>query len=755
MRLPTWLALFTLLLPATTLAATPGEEFFEKHVRPVLVDNCQQCHNKLKTRGDLRLDSREALLRGGQTGPAIIAGNPEKSLLIQAIHHSGDLKMPPKNKLNAEQIEALTQWVKAGAPWPKSAADAIGLSPVAEVRAKHWAFQPVKAPPLATVKDQTWARNPVDTFILASLEAKALKPSPAADRCTLIRRVTFDLHGLPPTPEEVEAFVQDTDPNAWARLIDRLLASPRYGERWGRYWLDVARYADSKGYVFTEERRYPYAYTYRDYVIRSFNEDLPYDQFLKQQLAADLLPLGDDNHSLAAMGFLTVGRRFLNNTPDIIDDRIDVTMRGLQGLTVACARCHDHKFDPIPTKDYYSLYGIFASSTEPKELPLLKNYPPTPEFAAFDAELKKRLAKVTEYRAKHKAELDKKNRKFEDELRNLEKKVEEWKVTSPGSPPRAMVLNDLPQPVQQVVFLRGNQHNHGEKVARQFLEVMSDHPRHEFTKGSGRLELAMAIASKDNPLTARVLVNRVWQHHFGKGLVRTPGDFGTRGEAPTHPALLDFLAHTFMEQGWSIKKLHRQILLSSTYQQVSDDNTYGEAIDPENRLLWKMNRQRLALEPLRDSLLYVAGRLDTTIGGPPVDILKEPFVPRRTVYGFIDRQNLPGLFRTFDFASPDSSTPQRHQTTVPQQALFLMNSPFVVEQAKALATRKDVESLPRDEARIQRLHALLYGRKAAPDEVQLGQEFLASARSSQGNGLEPLAQYAQVLLLANAFAFID
>jgi hypothetical protein len=536
--------------------------------------------------------------------------------------------------------------------------------------------------------------------------------------------------------------------------VDRLLASPAYGERWGRLWLDVARYSDTKGYVFTEERRFPNSFTYRDYVIRAFNEDKPYDQFLIEQLAADRLPLGDDKSVLAAMGFLTLGRRFLNNQQDIIDDRIDVTMRGLQALTVGCARCHDHKFDPIPTRDYYSLYGVFASSQEPGELPLLGKAMPSPELTAFTEELHKREAVVADFKDMHKDELKSGNVKARNDLVKLNNKVAEWKVNGPGAPARAMVLNDLPSPVQSHVLKRGHPGHPGEEVPRQFLEVLAGPERKPFADGSGRLELAKAIASRDNPLTARVMVNRVWMHHFSKGLVRTPGDFGTRGEPPTHAELLDWLASSFVDSGWSIKQLHRLIVLSATYQQVSDDDAAARAIDPENRLLWKMNRQRLDFEQMRDSLLAVPGDLDRKAGGRAVGIIDPPFSHRRTVYGFIDRQNLPGLFRTFDFASPDVSTPQRFTTTVPPQALFLMNNPFVIEQAKHFAHRPDVAWQSNDRKRIDRMYCLAYGRAAEPEEVELGLRFLTEAKNINAK-LSPREQFAQALLLANEFAFVD
>ncbi|HKB37255.1 MAG TPA: DUF1549 and DUF1553 domain-containing protein, partial [Gemmataceae bacterium] len=627
---------------------------------------------------------------------------------------------------------------------------------------RHWAFQTVRRPGVPSVRNTSWPLTEVDRFLLAKLEEKNLAPSEDADRHTLLRRVTFDLIGLPPTPEELDAFEADRSPDAFAKVVDRLLSSPQYGERWGRHWLDVARYADTKGYVFTDERRFPFAYTYRDYVVRVFNEDLPYDQFILHQLAADRLDLKADRRPLAAMGFLTLGRRFLNNVPDIIDDRIDVTMRGLQGLTVACARCHDHKFDPIPQKDYYSLYGVFASSVEPADLPTIMAPIPTPEYQAYSRELARLQKDVEDFREKHREELQKRNRKFRDELRALQKKADALKVTHPGAPASAMVLNDLPRPVEPVVFLRGNPNNRGPAVPRHYLEVIAGENRKPFTDGSGRRELARAIASKDNPLTARVLVNRVWQWHFGEGLVRSPSNFGLRGELPTHPELLDYLAAEFMAKGWSIKKLHRLILLSRVYRQKSDDRADGKRVDVDNRLLWRMNRQRLDFEAMRDSLLFVAGRVNARVGGPPVNIVDPPFATRRSIYGFIDRQNLPGLFRTFDFASPDAHVPQRHGTTVPQQALFLMNSPFLVEQARHLVARLD-EKRTEPAQRIVQLYRLLYGRSPEAEETALGLRFIEDASRAAaikgpdagGKGLTPWQQYAQVLLLSNEMVFVD
>jgi hypothetical protein len=785
--------------PAAEPAADPAAvEYFEKHVRPILADNCYSCHGPQKQKSGLRLDGRAALLKGGENGPAMVPGDPAKSRVIQAVHYDGELKMPPTGQLPAEAVEHLAAWVKMGAPWPEVRGQKTeDRGQQTDAAQTHWAFRPVHRPSVPESRNaKSEIRNAVDAFVFAKLQAAGLPMSPAADRATLLRRVALDLTGLPPTPAEVEAFVHDAAPDAYAKVVDRLLASPQYGERWGRHWLDVARYADSKGYVFQEERRYPFAYTYRDYVIRTFNDDLPYDRFILEQLAADKLPLGADKRPLAALGFLTLGRRFLNNTHDIIDDRIDVVTRGLLGLTVGCARCHDHKYDPIPTADYYSLYGVFASSVEPKDLPLIEEPKRTPEVLAFEKELAKREAAVAAYVQKrraytialsravalapglepsalrvavalgpHPAEdlpLDRfarlLSRADRNTLRDLQNKADTLKANSPAAPARAMALADASKPVQPHVFRRGNPANVGPAVPRQFLEVLAGPQRKPFADGSGRLDLAKAIADPANPLTARVLVNRVWALHFGKGLVGTPSDFGLRSEPPTHPELLDYLADRFVADGWSVKKLHGLILLSDTYRQRSDDRPECVKVDPENRLLWKFNRQRLDLEALRDSLLAAAGRLDPTLGGPAVDLLKEPFIPRRTVYGFIDRQNLPGMYRTFDFASPDTHAPQRFTTTVPQQGLFLMNSPFALQQAKALAARPEVAGPSQPELRIDALYRLLYGRPPSAEEIELGVRFVDEAsrgRQPPETKLTPWEQYAQVLLLANEFAFVD
>jgi hypothetical protein len=891
-----------------------GIEFFESKVRPVLVERCYGCHSAAapKLKGKLHLDTRQGMLTGGESQtPALVPGNLDDSLIITAIRYEEDgLQMPPKKKLPAAEIAAIEAWVKMGAPYPADApavaSAAASHRPVAmtlEQGRKFWSFVPPKDSPLPAVKQTGWARNEIDRFILARLEAEGLHPSPPADKRTLIRRATYDLTGLPPTPAEIAHFENDPSADAYEKLLDRLLASPRYGERWGRYWLDVARYADTKGYVFEEERRYPFSYTYRDWVVRALNEDLPYDQFLIQQIAADRLDLKNDKRPLAAMGFLTLGRRFLNNQHDIIDDRIDVVCRGTMALTVSCARCHDHKYDPIPAADYYSLYGVFASSREPRELPLIGGDHPA-QVKEFEAELAKRNAELDSFTGKRFTELAAALRtremiakyliaaqktvlphpvserfevpddtrglssfvtlRWENYLksaaaragagaaagaatdvfatwrrfaavppdqfqskapailaqsraaasenpliarfvlaggvpknlqevaqrygaalaaydspeanpdpniealrlvlrsgdspanvqiadamrlfgnvdrarhRELQLKIDELIATHPGSPQRAMVLEDLPVPITPHILLRGNPANVGKQVPRQFPAILSGEKREPFKNGSGRLELAQKIASRDNPLTARVMVNRVWMYHFGNGIVRTPADFGTRGERPTHPQLLDWLAIRFAgEDGWSIKKLHKRMMLSAAYQQASaDENTEARSKDPENRLLWRMNARRLDFEAMRDSLLAAGGNIDLTMGGKSVDIESAPFSRRRSIYAFIDRQNLPGLFRTFDLASPDSTSSRRFSTSIPQQALFMMNSPFVIEQVRKLAARPEIEAAKSPAERIEALYRATLGRKPTAEESALGMRFVQAEQSPPA---EPVA----------------
>jgi hypothetical protein len=743
------------------------------------------------------------------------------------------------------------------------------------------------------VSGAAWPSGALDHFVLAKLRENGMQPARRAGRRTLIRRVTLDLTGLPPTPGEVDAFVAAAAPGAYRRLVERVLASPRFGERWGRHWLDVARYADTKGYLAGNQARlFTHSYTYRDYVIDAFNSDLPYDRFIIEQLAADKLELGTDKEPLAAMGFLTLGRRFLNNPHDIIDDRIDVVTRGMMGLTVSCARCHDHKFDPIPIADYYSLYGVFASSHEPGDKPFISDAIDPIQRAAFDEERKRREDKLNNYKrdqyarvreqvkeqtgdyvwAAHraakvpagkvdelarKAKLDPEltrrwmrhlgkrresgdpvfaawfaltkldagsfgeqakavlggeplanahsavraalaeagsleaaakslgqllykaksdqpklreavhsddspaklsdgdvNRvmdvKGREGIRSRKRKFDELEGEHPGAPNRAMVLLDNASPHNPRIFRRGNPGMKGDAVPRRFIAALSQGERKPFVGGSGRLEMAEAIADPGNPLTARVMANRVWQRLFGSGLVITPSDFGVRAEPPSHPALLDFLAADFIENAWSVKALIRGIVTSSTYQQGETVHPQYAERDPGNRLLWQMNRKRLDFEAMRDSVLSVSGNLDLKQGGRSVRIANKPDARCRTVYGFVDRQNLPNLFRTFDFAGPDTTCPQRFTTTVPQQALYLLNSPFIETQAKRLGARSGVASAD-DEERIRVIYHLAYQREPSAGELALAKrfvdEFVPSAAAWERLG--------QALLVSNEMMFVD
>lgn len=928
----------------TNKADPDKEAFFETKIRPLLIQHCVDCHGPDDQSGNLRLDRQDHFKRGGDSGPVVHTNNVDRSLLIRAIgYKDNEFQMPPDNKLPEEEIELFRKWVADGAYWPEDEADDAGetkemsfADKVAAQRENHWSLQPITKPEPPQLKNSSDASEltSIDRFVRARLNDGGLEPNPTADRETLIRRAYFTLLGLPPTYDEVQAFVNDADPKAFEHLVDRLLDNPHYGERWARHWLDIARYGDTKGYLAgNQETRYPFAFTYRDYVIEAFNEDKPFNQFVVEQIAADMLGLeGDQRKALAAMGYLTVGRKFMNRRPDVIDDQIDVVTRGFLGLSVSCARCHDHKYDPVPTADYYSLYGVFDSSQEPDELPLLGDPVPSEQYDAFlqakadkqkevddwlegrrvatEQELRSRVAdylvyfaetigqerkrrgsyqgkrgalrraavfrwqdflsdanvssgpiwdllrsiaaiKADEFAAKlpeqlktfgsqefaaeHQAGIQKLISKLEESqpktveetaqvigdvfesvfaswgeakkadpplealadvadeqirqvlfspsnptsldreqmIRHLDQGerneynqkmngVNGVEVTHPGAPPRGMVLVDKPKPVEPVIFRRGVPSNRGDRVPRRFLQALEQVDQGQpFTNGSGRLELAKAIVNPANPLTARVIVNRIWQHHFGDGLVRTPSDFGTRGERPTHPELLDHLASEFMADGWSIKGLQRRIMLSKTWQQTSTHREAAITQDPENRLLWHMPRTRLEFEPLRDRLLVASGQLDDSVGGRSVMIHED--AKRRGLYAYIDREDLPGLLAAFDVPSPDASRAQRTNTTVPQQALYLLNSGFVIDQAKALASRSNDPALESDKnaERVRRMYRYTLARNPNESELAAAMQFLSqSPEPVEGdtggkNSLDPWSQLAQVLLLSNEFAFVD
>jgi hypothetical protein len=761
------------LLATSAHAAEPtaaDTAFFDAKIRPVLSEHCYKCHSHTadKIKAGLLLDSRDALLHGGNSGPIIVPGKPDESLLIQALRYTDeDLRMPPEEhggKLSERQIADFTEWVQRGAPDPRAPLITADGKSYGGVGKKHWAFQPLHKPAVPSVRNAAWARSPVDNFVLARLEAVGLAPNPIADKRTLIRRVTFDLTGLPPTEPEIQRFLADDSPGAFAKVVDRLLASPAYGERWARHWMDVARYSDTKGDPpRRDDPRFPHAWTYRDYLIESFNTDKPYPQFITEQLAADLLlkedtaraqaakqELPEDQSVLAALGFLRLGNQHDGRRNDIIDDRIDVTTKAFLGLTVSCARCHDHKFDPIPTKDYYSLYGVFANTTEPRlamlEPALMSRLPVTAELTDYldkgrelisrGEDLQKQLQEMRRARERD----PQKRRELVRAEGQLQREIVNLEINHPGAPTRAHVLKDVPKSRDYPVLIRGEVGNTGDLVPRRFLEILSTDPKNRvaWKKGSGRLELAQAIADPKNPMTARVLVNRIWQQHFGAGFVGTPDDLGNMGGIPSHPELLDWLAAQFIESGWSVKQLHRTLLLTSTYQQSSQANPSALAADPDNRLLWRFALRRLDFEEIYDSLLAISGILDRTIGGKPITPASDQFGKRRALYFMIDRRNPPELLTQFDFPNPDTPTGKRFDTTVPQQALFLMNSPLVVETARKLTHRSAFELLERDEERVASLYLAIFQREPTADVIHLAVRYVRANPS--GTSLEPPAE---------------
>ena len=902
---------------------------FNEHIRPILAEHCLHCHgpDERQRKGELRLDSEKAA-----KASVIVAGDPDTSTFMHRITSPDpDERMPPPSSgkmLSSQQLALLRQWIKSGASYQG-----------------HWAFESIVQPELPAT--QTAAPSEIDRFIVAKLETQGLKLSAKISRQQLIRRATFDLIGMPPTWEEVKAFVADERPDAFAKLIDRLLDSPRYGERWGRHWLDLARYADTHGGSAIGFKKFPFSYTYRDYVINAFNADLPYDRFVTEQVAADQLGLAENDPALAGLGFLTIGMQF-RNPHDVIDDQIDVVTRGLMGLTVACARCHDHKYDPIPTTDYYALYATLAASTAPPMLPVVGPPPETEAHRKYQQELSHRqtihqdmardqsdvmrqrlrmqvglylreLAKGTpeqdlsaaflSYRtddlrplvlnrwrdylaelptddpvfgpwlqlatlpsddfatkcaallkawnkengdptkfanlqnlttaapkwnprvldtltqkqpkslldvadaygqlladvqrqwltslleaaqeaatgaqvvpdqdARHEAINSAVNRQLRrhlhqpgtptampDELAttllnrtvrdNLSGKrgaIHNLQLSSPGSPPRAMVLEEQIPKQPFHVFRRGNPIDRGEVVRPHFLTILTSTAKPpEFPDGQRRLALAHSLVAPDNPLVRRVLVNWVWQHHFGRGLVSTPDDFGSRSQPPTHPLLLDHLAVVFQNDGWSLKKLHKRIMLSDVYQQAAIENAESRQQDPDNQLLWRMPRRRLEMETMRDSMLAVSGELKVSkIGGRPFDFLSKPIVPRRSVYGFVNRDIISTLASTFDGANPASCTAKRSETTVPQQTLFALNSAFIQDRATAFSQRS--ANLRDSAQRVKSMYQQAYSREPQDDELEAALQFVNKQAGDETG--DRWQQLAHVLLAANEFVFID
>jgi Protein of unknown function (DUF1553)/Protein of unknown function (DUF1549)/Planctomycete cytochrome C len=919
--------LVSIVTPLLARAADPGVQFFEQKIRPILVSQCYECHSAQakKPKGGLLLDTKEGLLSGGDTGPALVPGKPVESLLIKAIRHDG-LEMPPKGKLSDEVVADFERWVKMGAPDPRTKADAADRKAEIDIAKgrQFWSFRPVQRFAVPAVKEMTWPRSDIDRFILAKLEEKGIRPVADADRRTLIRRATIDLTGLPPTPEEISAFLNDPAPDAaaFAKVVDQLLQSPAFGERWGRHWLDVARYADSNGR--DENLTFHEAYRYRDYVSDSFNRDKPFDRFVMEQVAGDLLPSESQaarDEQLTASGFLVIGPKVLADRDqekrrmDVVDEQIDTVGRAFLGMTLGCARCHDHKFDPIPQSDYYALAGIFLSTRTLDGIKLgnavVSGWMERPlggaeaekklvdqkehqkkltavadQIKKFKADLKaaedkaamrvpSRLAGITvddkdaklvgawkpstftkpyvgdgylhddkagkgeksatftpklpkagDYEvlvsytpgtsrarkvpiAVHCAEgekavtldqqpapkvdnlfqpigrfhfeageqgsvtisnkgteghvivdavrfvpvgtLDEKEMAMgvpeevrkqiadvQARVKQLEADEATLKKSAPPLPPLVMAPRDEAKIVNGRINVRGNPHQLGPEVPRGFLQVATDTvPASVPADHSGRLELAKWLADSANPLTARVYVNRVWAHLFGAGLVRTVDNFGAQGERPTHAELLDWLAVTFVEDGWSTKQLIRRIMLSRVYQLARLNDRQALQADPENKLFWRASRKRVEAEVIRDTILTVSGKLGRARGGSAVTSLGERAVDndskggvstdanvRRSVYLPVLRNELPQVFEVFDFADPDVSTGKRDETTVPTQALFLMNSPFVMEQSRETAKR--LLKLPTDEARVKDLYLRALGREPATDEIDTAVRFVRS-----------------------------
>jgi len=764
------LASITLLLVSSHLAAkdSVGDEFFERDIRPILVEKCQSCHGEKKSQGGLRLDSREVILKGGDRGPAIVPGKPEDSLLIKAIGHADKLKMPPTGKLTAAEIEKLKRWVAEGAKWPNAAKTAIATGDKfqpSDAHRKWWAFQPVRAiaPPNVVYKD--WPRSEIDRFTLAEMEKRNISPAKQTDRRMLIRRASFDLTGLPPTPEEVEAFLKDESSDAFAKVVDRLLASSAYGQRWGRHWLDIVRYADY--HDGNPKARNPVcepleAWRYRDWVVESLNRDLPFDKFIVHQIAGDLLTAPDGKapyaDGLIATAFLVNGAWDRGDADkekmvsDMVDDQIDTIGKAFMGLTLGCSRCHDHKFDPLSQNDYYALAGIFYSTRMLKELGTkggemtLQRIPLAPkELVAKREEQVKKLAeinaKITEF-DKKKMPADPMRKALIDEREQLQK-------TLLPEPPLALAVSEGGVPgglfpkIQDVpLHIRGSYTRLGPVVPRRMPEFFAGQSQPTI-RGSGRLELANWIASKENLLTARVLVNRVWHWHFGTGIVRTPNNFGMLSEPPSHPELLDWLATQFLNDGWSIKKLHRRIMLSATYQQTSMVDSDHVAKDPENRWLGRFSPRRLEAEAIRDTMLRASGRLDLATGGSATDNLN---TTRRSLYVQTARWDRSNFSTLFDAANPDASEERRNVSTVAPQSLFLLNHEFVLTQAKYFAEQL-ARDVPSDEtAKIHRAFKVLFARPASADEVALARKIIATSSWQE---------FAHVLLCANELVYLD
>jgi hypothetical protein len=834
--------------PAMAAPTAEGIEFFEKHIRPLLVENCYQCHSaagEKGIKGGLSLDTRDGLLKGGESGPALAAGSPDGSRIVRALKWKDDkLQMPPKKALPPERVALVEQWIKMGAPDPRAgpAGVATQTSIPLEAAKSFWSFQPVQDPPVPAVKNGSWAISPIDHFILAKLEEKGLTSAAPADKRALIRRAAYDLTGLPPAPQDIEAFVNDSSPTAFEQVIDKLLASPAYGERWGRHWLDVVRYADTSG--CNSDFPVPSVYKYRNYVIDSFNKDKPYDRFVREQLAGDLLPAHDparQRENLIATGYLALSRRFgsRNNENHLtIEDSIDNIGKAFLGMSVGCARCHDHKYDPLYVGDYYGLYGILASTTyafpgteiyrHTKDFVPVGTSEDVKEFYEYQSELASlddKIEELTVERAQVQARMVASDTAATDPaFTAVRVSGQAMAAAGVGAQPAALLLQlsaalsqqpyvpgqrtldqiraeqlearnrqqqleNRPPEIEKIyaategrpadarMHRKGDPRNLGEEVPRGFFKVLGGETVHPEAAPltSGRLELAGWITDRANPLAARVMVNRVWQHHFGRGIVQTPNDFGARGKAPTHPELLDWLASRFVRNGWSVKSMHRLIMLSRAYQSSAQDNPASAAIDPANDLLWKFEQRRLSAEEIRDSMLAVSGLLDKQVGGehpfPPESDWRytqhRPFVAvyesnKRSVYLMQQRIRKHPYLAIFDGADTNATTAGRSLSTTPVQALFLMNDKLAHETADKLAVRVGL-AFGQDDKRIDYAHRLCFGRPATAEDVELGVQYLRTCAEQLNSAGVPwdeqqraaLASYARVLLSSNEFLYVN
>ena len=749
-RISPWLASALVFVTAVSAsAADVKHDFFENKIRPMLIEHCYKCHSAdavkaKKLKGGLLLDTAEGLMKGGDSGPALVPSKPKESMLMKSLHYTDDLQMPPSGKLAANIIADFEKWIADGAVDPRKASATSAASTIDLEKGKQfWAFQK----PVAS-------EGSIDFFIQTQLKKNQLVPSSQADKRTLLMRVYIDLIGLPPTPEQMEAFLKDQSKGAFEKVVNELLASPQYGERWARTWLDVARYAEDQAHTFAVKPK-SQAWRYRDWVVDALNADMPYDRFVKLQIAGDLLTDADMDPTTryAGLGFLGLGAEYYKNSAkeqaiaDELDDRVDTVTRGFLGITVSCARCHDHKFDPIPQVDYYSIAGIFAGSNF-SDAPLGS---PAEQKAFNDAQNSVKQAENKLNKAQADAKKMPKDTKLADEVKKLTEEVAKLKKAVPPAPPVAHILSGGATGMK--VFIRGNPLKPGDAAPKGFLQVLSTNNIQQDASKYNRLDLANAIASPDNPLTARVIVNRIWQGHFGRGIVNTPSNFGALGDKPSHPALLDTLAARFMEQGWSMKWLHKEIVMSRVYQQSSAVNKANDNLDAVNVNLWRANRHRLDVEMWRDRVLMTAGTLDSTLGGPTFN-LKDSNSRRRTLYAKISRHELDGLLRLFDFPDANVTADRRTTTTVPQQQLFVLNSDFIVNQAKAFASRIEKAGGTTDEAFVKQAYRLAFSRVPSESELSLGQAFL-KAKPDAADKLTRQQQYAQILLASNELMYVD